>query len=159
MNLTPCDLETDVLRACMTGRWSDDLRRHATECPSCSELVLVTQSLRRHASSVEAELPLPDPGFLWWRAQLQSRAAAAERATRMIVWVQRVAIASCATLVALALLQLWPTITGWLSSIASHSMTSSLPANVARPGLVIGASLVVLALLLAYDSYEPRTGR
>ena len=159
MNLTPCDLEPDIVRACREDRWSDDLRRHAAECPSCSELVLVTEALRRHASSVEAELPLPDPGFLWWRAQLQSRAAAAERATRIIVWVQRLAIASCVALVVLGLLRLWPTITRWLSSLATHSMTSSLPTNMAQPGLVIGASLVVLVLLLAYDGYEPRADR
>jgi hypothetical protein len=34
-----------------------------------------------------------------------------------------------------------------------------LPADMAQPALVIGASLVLLAVMIAYDRYEPRAER
>jgi hypothetical protein len=157
MNRVTCERESAVQRALDEGRWSDELREHAASCPCCSDLVLVAEFLRQQRDSVEVDAPLPDSSFIWWRAQLQARVAAADRATRIITLLQRFAICCGALLALLGAHQLWPQIKGWLSVLKPDSIPNPIAANMAHPGLVIAASLVVLAFLVVFDVFEPRT--
>jgi hypothetical protein len=45
-----------------------------------------------------------------------------------------------------------------VASLVPASIPSSLPSDMAPPGLVMLASLAVVAVLLVFDLREPRTG-
>jgi hypothetical protein len=153
----PCDQESAVQSALQAECWTDELREHVAECSDCSDLVLVAGYLRETAASVGDDGELPDPGYIWWRAQLATRAAKVERATRAITIWQRVALACGSLLSAFVLFRTWPQIREWLFALKPDRLSSPLPADMAQPALVIAASLVLLAVMIAYDRYEPRT--
>jgi hypothetical protein len=95
---------------------------------------------------------------VWWRAQLEARSADAQRATRIITVVQRVAIACGGLVGALGAVRYWPQLKSTLASLVPASIPNSLPSDMAHPGLVMLASLAVVAVLLVFDLREPRTG-
>jgi hypothetical protein len=154
-----CDRESAVLRALHGALWTDELRDHVAECESCSDLVAVTGFLRDTAAAVDDDPVLPDPGYIWWRAQLAARAADAERATRGIVICQRIAVVFGGLLALFGISRVLPLLKGWLPTFDLSAIVSSLPGDMAPPVLVIVASVVVLAAMIAYDRYEPRTER
>jgi len=123
MKIPQCEKEQDVLDALRSGRWAgpwgEEIRRHASECPVCAEVVLVAEALRRQDELAQPEIRLPSPGLVWWRAQLATRRAAAQQATRPISLVARVAQAlGIFSLVGFVLYD-WPQIFGWLGG-AKH---------------------------------------
>ena len=146
-----CPLEASVEEGVRRGELTAELRSHAAVCPSCADLVLVGTMLLDHARELPDPQPLPDPGVIWWRAQLQSRCAAAERATRMIRILHAVA-GACAAAAAIALLPgLWPALRSWLQDLATTASHSASAAGAASPGLVLGVSSVLLLLLWLAD--------
>jgi hypothetical protein len=153
-----CDRESAVLAALQGAPWTDELRDHVAECESCSDLVAVTGFLRETAAAA-GDGELPDPDYIWWRAQLAARAANAERATRSIIIWQRIAVI-CGSLLALfGVYQILPQLAGWLPPFDLSAIIPSLPGDMAPPVLVIAASVVVLAVMIAYDRHEPRAER
>jgi len=71
------------------GHWPHacpaELRAHLAECKSCGQLLLVTQAFQQSRAAAAAEVKLPAPGAIWWRAQLRRRNAAVERVGRPIL--------------------------------------------------------------------------
>ncbi len=148
MRLRSCDRETAVRRALAEGKLDAALRQHLVGCRSCSDLVLVETFLQRNARELRPVAPLPDPGPIWWRARLQARAEAAERATWMIPALQRLALTGIAIVAGLAFARSWPVLRTWLGALTPDSL---LAAGAASPTLVILGSLGVLALLALFD--------
>ena len=106
MSLEHCEQEDAVIRAARGGAWGDGLRDHLAVCPACADAELVAEFLIEE-SRAAPDSPLPDPGTVWWKAQLRARRAAAERATRPIRIVERVAWAcGLGSLVAAAIWQM-----------------------------------------------------
>jgi hypothetical protein len=87
-----CGFEDAVSAALGSGEWSAELRAHLNGCAPCAELELVYQSLA-HATKNENTAPLPAPGLIWWRSQLEERREQAERALAAIALMQKLAIA------------------------------------------------------------------
>jgi len=154
MSGSTCPFEDEVQRALADGQWSDGLRSHAAGCPVCSDLMTVATFMVAHSDELAGDHELPDPSYLFWRAQLQARADAAERAMMIITIVQRIAMAGGGILAALGLFRLWPAISRWLVAITPTRISSPLPADVAPPGLVILACVGVLGGWLLFDAYE-----
>jgi len=104
-----CARERELSELIRKGHWPQaspaDLRAHVTSCRSCSDLVLVTDTLQashRHT----AELPRLEPaGAIWWRAQLRRRNAAIEKVSRPILGAQL--FASTMALVVIAAVAVW----------------------------------------------------
>jgi len=158
MNKLDCSREKTVRAALANDDWSPELLDHVTECGVCSDLMLVEKFLRRHAGEISVGISVPDSSFVWWRLQREERAAAAHRATKIITVLQRLA-AGCGGLVAaLGVTRYWPQIRGTLAEFIPSSLPSPLPSDMAHPGLVMLASLAVVAVLLVFDLREPRTG-
>ena len=86
-----CEFESPVLAALDKGSLEGSLKQHAEECESCRESVAVWHVLHEQAKEFESE-PLPSPGFIWWKSQLQARREHAERSTRPIRVMQIAAI-------------------------------------------------------------------
>jgi hypothetical protein len=147
-----CEREQELLAAIAAGRVPDELRQHAASCAGCSETLLVASFLRCGAAEASAALsPLPDPGYLWWRASLQRRSAVSERATRVITIVQRAAVLSAALLLIPLLRAGWPHLRHWLAAFNPAALAPALPSNAANPGLVIAVSATLLAVLALLD--------
>jgi hypothetical protein len=89
MTLRSCAERASVRRMLALGHWPDacpvELRTHLESCPSCKELVLVTDAFTAARIESAAQASLPAPGLIWWRAQLRRRNAAMKRVTRPLL--------------------------------------------------------------------------
>lgn len=155
MTSDPCGREAEILEAVAADRVPGHLREHAASCPQCSECLLVASFLRQAASQALAEIPqLPDPGYLWWRAGVERRAAASKRATFVITVAQRFAVIAAAVVAVPLVGWAWRHARSLLSVLDPAALAPSLPSGEARPGLVIVISLAVLAALALADLSE-----
>jgi len=96
MILRPCSHENDVLQALKDGHWPEgcapELRAHVETCPSCSDLVLVTNVFQRAKDESRNQPPSGSPGLIWWRAQLQRRHAATRSVSQPITVAETFAL-------------------------------------------------------------------
>jgi len=138
MNLPRCDQEEAVATAARAGRLGEDLRDHASACPVCADVLLVTEFLLRQAAATSAE-PLPDPGLIWFKARIQARRSAAEKALQPIAVTEKLAWAGGVVAATALLAWFQPDLLGWVHGIASMwtSATSS--------GFTLHRSLFVIA--------------
>jgi hypothetical protein len=70
---TTCEREPEMLAAAGSGGESADTRAHLASCARCREAVAVSAWMRRMANTSGESHALPDPGVLWWKAQLVRR--------------------------------------------------------------------------------------
>jgi hypothetical protein len=117
MRLDRCEWETAVLESVRAARWphacDDDLRAHVAQCLVCAELVRVAEALQQEDAATRAEVTLPAPEFIWWKAQIRARRMADERAAAPINMAAQVAgVCAAFSLLGLALWQ-WPRIANW----------------------------------------------
>jgi hypothetical protein len=86
MTFGPCPRQSEVLLK--QGHWPNacpaELHAHLSECRACSELVMVTQAFQQSRAAAAAQVRLPAPGAIWWRAQLRRRNVAVERVGKPI---------------------------------------------------------------------------
>ncbi len=103
MSQTSCSQEGAIARAVRAGEWNETLEAHLRECAICrgvQEAARWMQALAPAARlSAQSQDDLPDPRILWLRAQLSERQAAAERAQKVLQWVEVACVmAACAGL-------------------------------------------------------------
>jgi hypothetical protein len=88
MTLRPCPRQSEVRDLLAIGHWPHacpaDLRAHLDNCRACADLVLVTNAFQHSRAAAAAEVKLPAPGAIWWRAQLRRRNAAVDRVSKSI---------------------------------------------------------------------------
>ena len=174
-----CEKELLVIEASRTGSWDAELRKHVADCHACGDVALAANALNAMNAVDLAEARIPDAGLMWWKAQLLSKRAAAERATKPISFVEHFAYA-CGILafVAVCVWQ-WAAIRGWLASLrpgsAVHAAASStshfdiqalqnmVASWIQRAASLQGASLAivlsvgVLSILVAFAAYLTRS--
>ena len=92
MTFRPCSHEKEVAELLALGHWpqacTPELRAHLGACRSCADLVLVTQAFQYARANLTAQVNLPSPSQLWWRAQLRRRNQAVERVGKPILGAQ-----------------------------------------------------------------------
>jgi hypothetical protein len=165
--LSACPRETEVKELVELGQWpqacAPELRAHVDACRSCTQFALVAATFRRARAEAIAEIKLPPPGILWWRAQLRRRNAAVEKISRPILGAQIFALAI--NLVLAAAFVVWQARHGvsWLTwfssrtgiaqaasihlnSLWSPSLFASSLSSIANP-LVMIPAIATLALL------------
>jgi hypothetical protein len=95
--LRPCSRENEVRELVERGQWpqacAPELRAHVESCRSCADHILITAAFRTARAEAVANVTLPPPGVLWWRAQLRRRNTAVERIGRPILGAQIFALA------------------------------------------------------------------
>jgi hypothetical protein len=158
-----CEKELLVLEAVRTGEWNDELRRHAASCAVCSDAALASSFLLAMREEDRTEARVPHAGRVWWKAQLQARRAAAERAARPITLAQSAAFACAAlTFVGICVWQ-WPAVRAWFGSLAGDSNAGSAPVQnfvvnlwqTSSSTVIMGASAVLVFLtLMAYLAWK-----
>jgi len=83
-----CEKEQPVVTALRSGSLCGELLVHVSNCPVCSEVVFVMESLREDPALAEDGGDMPDPDRIWERARGVVREIAAERAMLPIRIVQ-----------------------------------------------------------------------
>ena len=147
-----CAHEDAVAAAATSGVWTPELRAHRDGCMTCAELTLVVAALAADAEQLADEaIPLPDPGVLWFRAQLAERERAFKRATSAIVWVQRAAIVVVAAIGLTFAPGLWALIGKFVAGLELGSAAAELPRAAGSPTLVLVTSLLVLGGLALWE--------
>ena len=154
-----CEREASVLDAMRAGDAPTGVRAHLETCRGCREAVAAQDWLRRMADTSDDPHDLPDPGLLWWRAQLVRRWQAERLASAPIESMQRVELwVGLASLVALlfwVVPMAWrwalgierpvsldaETVTRWASLLDSPTMMAALPLAAALLGV---ATLVTI---------------
>ena len=149
MRFYSCSHETDLSRALRDGTWPNacgaELQAHVAVCQHCSDLVLITQSLRKARAESMLAAPLPPPGLLWWKAQLRRRNAALERMNESMAVTGKVALASTlAAAIALGMLKAHD-VSGWLRWFSNLPSSETFHFGT----LLAGSSLVSLAPMIA----------
>jgi len=148
MKLYSCAQHESVSTALQAGHWPEAcdpaLRAHVEGCASCSDLLLVTQTLQRARTEATQAARLPSPGILWWRAQLRRRNAAIESVTRPIAVAEKIAV--LIMLIVVVALAVWQhdQIAAWLAAIWGPL------ANIAQ---IPGALLVGFGALLFFGAF------
>ena len=133
MGLAMCEHEDAVVRAARTGFWSEDLRAHCGQCPACGEMMLVAAALLE--SDSRTDLPLPDAGLVWWKAELKLKRERASRALRPVVYAERATAAAIVAVLAMG--------AAWLPPVSQPVAIAAIA------GVVILTVAAGSALLLA----------
>lgn len=82
MNEKYCDKEQQVTAALCASSPDSESLSHARSCPVCSEVLQVSDFLRKETSLAQHELnALPDPALIWRKTQAAAREKALLRAT------------------------------------------------------------------------------
>lgn len=147
-----CVREREVTELLHQGYWPDacptELRTHVEACRICSDLVLVTGSVREERSRTLPLARLEAPGALWWRAQLRRRNTAIEKMARPIFGAQVFALAMALVVAVVVLVWQASNWRAWISDLphALH-LDALLPTASADSGGMLWIVVLVLATI------------
>ena len=170
VNATECRREQDVLDAVAAGRWPDrcheELRAHVAGCAICADVVEIARAFRDEHDVAWSTAQVPPSGRVWWRAEMRARHEAARRATQPITFVQGVAGACAAGIVAALIGLVWPAVwesLGVLAAVKSVkgslntgllelvSVSAALPPQILLSlGIALAAGIVLTPLALYF---------
>src|SRR5688500_9725364 len=89
MSEKACPYESGVASAARSGKWTERLRSHLSECRDCDYLARVAMWMANLATQLgRNNEALPDPTYLWLKAQIERRAAEARAVSRRRVSIQ-----------------------------------------------------------------------
>jgi hypothetical protein len=156
MNFRTCSRQPEVLDLLARGHWPHacptELRSHLAECPSCANMLLVTQAFQRSRADAVATAQLPAPGTIWWRAQLRRRSAAVERVGKPIFGAYVFAMGIAVLVAAVAVISQAHHGVRWLNWLA-HSQFDALhlqsfnPFTALNPGWTLAVLIPIFAML------------
>jgi hypothetical protein len=147
MNVTSCSYEAAVTEAARSGQWTKSLRAHVAGCAECGDLARVAEWMGNVATRVVRTQSLPDPTYLWLRAQLEKRVDEARAVPRSRVVALALLSLAVGLLAAAAVLAVLPAVSASVSA-AGDWLVAALAAS--SPALItlIGTSLLGLPCLL-----------
>lgn len=154
MNLRTCTRQSEVKEVLACGHWPQacpaELQAHLAECRSCAELLLVTHAFQQSRSTASAQVKLPAPGAIWWRAQLRRRNSAVERMAKPIMGAYVFALAIALLVAATAVVSQARHGVRWLDWLG-QSQGAALRLESFSPSALLNSAggLMVLIPLLA----------
>jgi hypothetical protein len=149
-----CPREQEVVRAVVSRGFDDlseDLRSHAETCDVCGDVMTLATALRDDSDMMLRDVRVPAAGQLWWRAALRAHTEATEAARRPMVWLQGIAGAAAAGVVAAILSFAWPSI--YDASVAVASLPATFAPDLSpfiealRPMLPVALAIVACLVL------------
>jgi hypothetical protein len=159
MNLQHCEKETLVIEAARRGYWEEELRAHLVECSECADTASAGQFLREMQEIDLAEVKVPSAGWMWWRAQLMAKRAAAERATEPITLVEQIAGACGVLSVVGIFIWQWHAIRAFFSALGgtwqsgSYAAYTLVASRVQESSLLVLVSAGALVVVLGFAAY------
>ena len=151
MNGRTCDKERAVRSMVRSGQDDPALRDHLERCEACRQDAEIAAWMIAFAELPAEPARLPDPGMLWWKAQLLQRWDAQRRAAEPIETGQRFQVGVGAAACAALLYWLWPDVQAWAGRVSSADLTAFAPSS---PGglltlAAIGGLLAAATALVA----------
>jgi hypothetical protein len=146
----PCEREPEVLAAAARGhRLPDALETHAGSCERCREAVRVSAWMLRLADTSGEQANLPDPGTLWWKAQLVRRWDAERRSAAPVESMERVEVMVAAVATVIGAIWGLPILWRWLTGAPAFDTESvarvALSADPMQLVTWVGVALLLLA--------------
>lgn len=150
-----CNREPEIIAVLRSGAWplacDPELRDHLHACPRCAELLEIALGFRQSRAAAIQAASLPEPGVLWWRAQLRRRAAAIERMNRPLAGAHLLACLVAALTIAVLLVTYGLHWLSWLPSLQQSSQAFAAPLRMlsapAANWTLLLPALATLALL------------
>jgi len=164
MKRNNCDQEAAVLNAARTGQWDGPLKAHVAGCGACRETAQTSRWMLSLAQSCEPSregiAALPEPGLVWWRAQLAQKQRAAERTQKKLEWIASIIQAVVVLGVAGGFAWIWPRFQGQLPELlsglwprlwnAASTAAGSFPALYSSLTLPALMALCAVAIFVVY---------
>jgi len=125
----PCEREPDVLAATARGGVTGDLQAHVAGCETCRDALAVAGWMQQLSDTSDARPRLPDPGTLWFKAQVVRRWEAERRSTAPVESMERVEL--LAAFVAIVLGAIWGLPALWRSVAGAAEVNTGTVARLA----------------------------
>lgn len=93
-----CEFEERIVKGAMAKSPNQKIATHLAQCADCREALRVAGWMQTFAATSEPK-NLPKPGFIRWKAQIVEKQAAANRATKPMMWAQTFTVVSVAATV------------------------------------------------------------
>jgi hypothetical protein len=143
-----CDREPevrDMARRMARGGLADaSLNDHITSCPSCQETIAVAKWMQQLAAVPVVNRPLPDPTYLWWKAELLRRWDAEQRASAPVEVGEQVHVGVSLVAAAVLLVWLWRNLLPGVSAAPVSLTTLPLAIVMTLSGLVLAAMAALM---------------
>jgi hypothetical protein len=157
MRARECPREPDVLSAMVRGRRDAVLEEHVAGCAACQELERVAEAMHEVAAVPVETGHLPDPSYVWWKAQLLRQWEASRRVSAPIETAHRVELV--AAVVGFIVLLLWegPAVLAWLTGSDRSALTTvAAPIAAQTVALFVVAGVIVsVTVALAFRFLLP----
>lgn len=145
----PCEREPDVLAAIAADATPPEIEAHVAACARCQEAVAVSRWMQRLADTSGERASLPDPGTLWWRAQIARRWEAERRSAAPVESMERAEVAVAVGVLAVGAFWGLPVVWQWFTGAAAVNTETvarlALTVDPARLATYAGLSLLVIA--------------
>jgi hypothetical protein len=146
-----CEFESEAWAAALGYRWPErvdaDLRAHVATCAICSDVITIAVSIEDARQEMHAAALVPDPGRVWWLAQLRAGREAAQAVGRPITAAQVIAVACAVGVLGAcfgATSKWFQSALGWIaSSLGTFDVKTLFPSATA---LLAGHGALILAL-------------
>jgi hypothetical protein len=153
MNTRECRREQEIFEMVACGRWREacpeELRSHVTECALCADVLEVSLALYEEREAVFANVNVPPPGLVWWRAELRTRHEAMRTVSRPITLVQAFGGACTIGVIAGLVSHAWPWIKNVMAAIQMSDSSMSQWATLFAVALAVAVIGPVLYLVLS----------
>jgi hypothetical protein len=156
-NQHACERESEVRRMVRLGAHDPALREHAAGCEVCRETLTVAAWMQELSALAEVDRRVPDPAYIWWKAELLRRWDAERRAAAPLDRGEPVQVGIGLLGTVALLVWIWPQIPG-LASAASGAAawvdTFALTALGSIALLVVIAFISIRDLIVETDRKE-----
>jgi predicted anti-sigma-YlaC factor YlaD len=150
-----CDHEPDMLGAAAARREdAAAVRAHLASCPSCREAVATVCWMRRMADASGETRALPDPGVIWWKAQLLRRWESERRAVAPLEHMHVVELVAGLASLGVFVAWQWSGLVNVLARLSPANLAAMSAASASGTSplvfvLVLGATLAVGGMIFA----------
>jgi hypothetical protein len=134
-----CDRDAEMRSRARANRNDPEINAHTTECPACREMMEVSTWMRKFAALPFDSASLPNPAYLWWKAQILRQWDAERRVTAPIDVGEGVQVGVGVVGGAFLLAWLWQSLT------ASAAVPASMTAVLLATAVILAITGVVAA--------------
>lgn len=127
MSHSLCSKERAVILANQSGQWSEDLRRHVSNCTDCAETVRVAGWLGQIAQRLSHEGTPPHPTLIWIKAQLEQQQRKDAIEIRRAAVYQALARFAVGLAVLFVAALVWPAVKTTFIETGAFTLVEALP--------------------------------
>jgi hypothetical protein len=148
-----CEREGDLQRMVRSRTVDEELRAHTSACEACRETLTVALWMQQMAATSVAAASLPDPAYLWYKAQLLRRWDAERQVLEPIEFWKRVQVLVALAAAAVVLVWLWDKVPAAAIARAGDQVMPwvGVMGTMVPVFVLSGALLAASAFVVVYD--------